>query len=112
MECNPKKTPCNAIPLGSDLEGADPTGRIDYASVVGMLMYLRPDIQMAVHQCARVTHFPKKSHEQAIMRICRYLKGTSTRGLISKPEEKMRLDCYVDADFADSSILRARPMKI
>jgi hypothetical protein len=104
VECNPKKTPCNAVPIGSDLEGADPTGRIDYASVVGMLMYLssntRPDIQMAVHQCARFTHFPKKLHEEAIMRICRYLKGNKTRGLLFKPESEMRLDCYVDADFA------------
>jgi hypothetical protein len=104
MECNPKKTRCNAIPLGADLEGADITGRIDYASVVGMVMYLssntRPDIQMSVHQCARFMHFPKKSHEEAIMRICRYLKGTSMRGLIFKPEDKMRLDCYVDTDFA------------
>jgi Reverse transcriptase (RNA-dependent DNA polymerase) len=104
MDSNPKKTPCNLTPLGADLEGADPTGRFDYASVVGMLMYLssnsRPDIQMAVHQCARFTHFPKKSHEEAIMRICRYLKGTSTKGLIFNPNDEMRLDCYVDADFA------------
>jgi Reverse transcriptase (RNA-dependent DNA polymerase) len=100
MECNPKKTPCNTIPLGSDLEGADTTGRIDYASVVGMLMYLssntRPDIQMAVHQCARFTHFPKKSHKEAIMRICRYLKGTKTRGLIFKPEDEMNAEDHQD----------------
>ena len=67
-------------------------------------MYLssnsRPDIQYAVHQCARFTHFPKKSHEDAIHRLCRYLKGTKEKGLILKPSDDLTLDCYVDADFA------------
>jgi hypothetical protein len=69
-----------------------------------MLLYLssnsRPDIQFAVHQCARFTHNPKESHAKAIKRICRYLKGTATKGLILKPTPKLELDCYVDADFA------------
>jgi hypothetical protein len=60
----------------------------------------RPDIQYAVRQCARFTHFPKKLHEDAILRLCRYLKGTKTKGLILKPSDDMTLDCYVDADFA------------
>jgi hypothetical protein len=104
VDCNSKTTPCNTTPLGADLEGPEPTGRFDYASVVGMLMYLssnsRPDIQFAVHQCARFTHFPRKSHEDAVLRLCRYLKGTGKQGLIFKPDKEMRLDCYVDADFA------------
>jgi hypothetical protein len=69
-----------------------------------MLMYLcsnsRPDIQFAVHQCARFTHYPKKSHEDAITRICRYLQGTKDKGLRFKPDGEMKMDCYVDADFA------------
>ncbi len=40
-----------------------------------MLLYVssnsRPDIQFAVHQCARFTHCPKKSHGEAVRRICR-----------------------------------------
>ena len=36
----------------------------------------RPDISFAVHQCARFTHTPKALHGEAILRICRYLKGT------------------------------------
>jgi Reverse transcriptase (RNA-dependent DNA polymerase) len=103
-DCNTKATPCNKLPLGTDPNGAPITGKFEYASAVGMLLYLssnsRPDIQYAVHQCARFTHFPKKSHEDAILRICRYLKGTRTKGLIMKPSNNMTLDCYVDADFA------------
>ena len=69
-----------------------------------MLMYLcsnsRPDIQFAVHQCALFTHQPKRSHELAILRICRYLKGTADRGLRFKPTRDLQLNMYLDADFA------------
>ena len=69
-----------------------------------MLLYLssnsRPDIQFAVHQCARFTHAPRNSHADAIKRICRYLQGTSTKGLEFTLTKEMELDLYVDADFA------------
>jgi hypothetical protein len=103
-DCNTKATPCNQVPLGTDPDGAPIIGNFDYASVVGMLMYLssntRPDIQYAVHQCARFTHFPKRSHEDAILRICRYLQGSKDKGMRFKPDDKLKIDCYVDADFA------------
>lgn len=102
--CNTKATPCNVEPLGTDANGKRCEAEWDYASVVGMLMYLcsnsRPDIQFAVHQCARFTHSPRASHEQAILRICRYLKGTREQGMTFKPDPSMQLNCYVDADFA------------
>jgi hypothetical protein len=70
-DCNTKATPCNKVPLGTDPNGLPTTKKFEYASAVGMLLYLssnsRPDIQYAVHQCARFTHFPKKSHEDAIV---------------------------------------------
>ena len=100
---NTKATPCKQTPLGTDPNGHAITGKFEYSSVVGMLMYLssnsRPDIQYSVHQCARFNHFPKRSHEDAILRICRYLQGTKHLGLKFKPDGAMKLDCYVDADF-------------
>jgi hypothetical protein len=103
-ECNTKSTPANQTPLGTDADGPSFDRSFDYASIVGMLMYLssnsRPDIQFAVHQCARFTHNPKRSHGEAILRICRYLQGTKDRGLCFKPTETLKLDCYCDADFA------------
>lgn len=103
-DCNTKATPANQTPLGTDENGAPCEAKWEYASAVGMLMYLssnsRPDIQFAVHQCARFTHRPRRSHELAILRICRYLKGTREHGLIFHPKKSMKLDCYVDADFA------------
>jgi Reverse transcriptase (RNA-dependent DNA polymerase) len=99
-----KRTSASCTPLGTDAHGAIFRDDYDYARVVGMLLYLssnsRPDIQFAVHQCARFTHNPKQSHGDAVKRICCYLQGTKNRGLIFQPTKTMTLDCYSDADFA------------
>ena len=103
-DCNAKSTPANVAPLGTDAQGKPFDEKWEYASVMGMLLYLssntRIDIQFAVHQCARFTHVPKASHAEAIKRICRYLKGTLDKGVIMKPGTDPKLDCYADADFA------------
>ena len=104
IDCNTCDTPAEHKPLGKDPSGAAFSESWHYASVVGMLLYLasnsRPDIAFAVHQCARFTHAPKQSHAKAIKRIIRYLKGTSDRGLIMRPTKELKIDCFVDADFA------------
>ena len=99
----PVSTPAETKALGKDTNGPDASGKINYASAIGMLLYLghtRPDISFASHQCARYTHSPKQSHENALRRIGRYLKGTLSQGLILTPSKEFRLDCYPDADFA------------
>lgn len=104
--CNAKPTPCSGDgkPLGSDRNGKPACLKWNYRSVVGMLLYLasnsRCDIAFAVHQCARFSHAPKSSHEAAVIRICRYLKGTREQGIVFKPSKDIKVDCYVDADFA------------
>ena len=64
-------------PLGTDKLGEPFNEEWSYPAAVGMLLYLsshtRPDIQFAVHQVARFSHCPRKSHAQAIKRILRYL---------------------------------------
>jgi hypothetical protein len=91
-------------PLGSDLNGETFKEDWEYASVVGMLMFLanntRPDISFATHQVARFTHNPKSSHGTAVKRIVRYLKGTPQQGIIMSPTNDFSINCYVDADFA------------
>jgi histone deacetylase 1/2 len=99
-----KFTPSDVKPLGKD-EGGDPCSEPwSYASVVGMMMYLasnsRPDIAYAVHSCASFTHCPKRTHEKALKRIARYLKGTKERGMIIRPTADLSMDLFVDADFA------------
>ena len=104
QDCNPDKTPASQKPLGTDKNGLEFVEQWSSSSVVGMLLYLaansRPKIAYAVHQCARFTHNSKASHGAAVKRICRYLQGTKTKGLILKPSKQLKVDCFVDADFA------------
>jgi hypothetical protein len=76
----------------------------EYATVVGMLMYLaantRPDIAYAVHQAAIHTHAPRASHSVAVKRILRYLCGTREKGIYFQPNRSNQIDFHVDADFA------------
>ena len=103
-DANSCQTPASSTPLHLDQDGEAFNETWEYASIVGMLMYLasnsRPDIAYAVHQCARFTHCPRKSHAVGVKRILRYLKGTSTKGLFMKPMQSLNVNCYVDADFA------------
>ena len=85
--------------------GAEHQTNWSYRSAIGQLSYIsrntRPDIEMAVHQCAKYQIDPKHAHEQAVKRIVRYLLGTKNKGILIKPNEKVKeLECYVDADFA------------
>jgi hypothetical protein len=98
------QTPPTAIPLTKDATGDPPAETFSHPSVIGMLGYLqgnsRPDITYVVSSAARFTHFPKRSHEEALKRIVRYLKGTMNEGLVLRPSDSLDVDCYVDADFA------------
>ena len=69
-----------------------------------MLIFLaattQPDILFAVHQCAKFFSDPKRSYDEAVKRIGRYLRQTRLLGIIFKPDDTFRLDCFDDADFA------------
>jgi len=101
-----KPTPAVAPVLHKDETGPERSpDSFNYRRIIGMLIYLaqntRPDITFAVHQCARFSHDPKMSHEQAVIRIVKYLIGTPDEGIIFTPNKtRMAIDCYVDADFA------------
>jgi hypothetical protein len=102
-KCNTKSMPANQTLLGTDADGLPFDPSFNYASLVGMMMYLssnsRPDIQFAVHQFAPFTHNPKKSHGEVILQICQYLQGTKMHGLCFKATETLKLDCFCDANF-------------
>jgi hypothetical protein len=63
---------------------------------------IRPDITMAVQQCARFCNNPQRKHKEAIKSICRYLLKTKDDGMILKPDKSRGLECYADADWAGS----------
>ena len=103
-DCSINKTPCTQHGLGSDPEGEPMSETWNYASIVGMLLYLttntRPDIAFAVSQVARFTAYPRQSHAKAVKSILRYLKGTCDKGMILRPTNQLNLEAFVDADFA------------
>ena len=103
-DCNGCHTPVTAGSMGIDEKGENFDDNWEYASIIGMLLYLanntRPDIAYGVHQAARFTHNPKNSHAAGVKRIIRYLKQTRTKGLFLKPSSTYTVDCYVDSDFA------------
>jgi hypothetical protein len=67
----PVDTPAEKAALGRDLEGQEASGSVNY-----------------------------QSHEDALIRIGRYLKGTLHNGLVLTPSDNFKIDCYPDADFA------------
>lgn len=101
---NSRDTPAGKPLLNKDLNGEQRRHTWNYRSAVGMLNYLtsstRPEISMAVHQCARFTNNPMLSHERAVTRICRYLLSSRDKGIAYRPDNTLGLQCYVDADFA------------
>ena len=100
---NVAMTPAKYGGLPKDVHGTEAQEGWSYQSVLGIMLYLcntRPDIQFAVSQCARYTSKPKQSHEVALKRIGRYLNGTRVNGLILKLENALKIELFVDADFA------------
>lgn len=98
-----KKTPAREVLLPHPT-AAPFDAEWSYRSIIGKLNFLaqntRPDISMAVHQCARFVNKPNRMHQDAVKYLCRYLHFTRTRGLILKPTGNNELNAYVDSDFA------------
>jgi hypothetical protein len=103
-EVKPKETPApSTVILNKDEDGEDFDESFHYRGVIGKLNFLekstRPDIAYAVHQAARFAAEPKASHGRAICHLCRYLAGTTDKGLIIKPDLSKGFEVWVDADF-------------
>ena len=101
---NGKKTPSVTTSLPhKDADAPEMTPDFHYRSVIGKLNFLekstRPDISISVHQCARFSENPKRSHAEAVKRIGRYILSSRDKGLIIRPNQMWQFDCWVDADF-------------
>jgi hypothetical protein len=98
------ETPTECSPLPRNANGEKGSRTINYASVVGMKLYLtghsRLDCAFATNQCTHYTIAPTLKHECALIQIGCYLKGTLDKGLILSPSDTLHIDCYPDVDFA------------
>jgi hypothetical protein len=103
-QTNAKGTPAEHKPLVKDENGKPQQDTFNYASVVGMLLYLsghtRPDLAYSVSQVGRFMFNAKRSHEISIKQIGYYLIGTKDKRMIIKPTATIGIDAYPDADFA------------
>jgi len=104
LECNPVSTPLDtSVKLVNATESEQLADQKEYQTVVGELMFAaiatRPDIMCAVGQLSQFNSKPSSKHLHAAKRVLRYLKGTTTLGIMyGKPP--MRLNAFSDADWA------------
>lgn len=111
QDCNTAETPM--LPLANhNISQKDHPKQYDYKAVIGALLYLsnatRPDVAFAVSYLARYQASPEPIHFKLMTRIFRYLKNTLKYGLkyVTKPNTKLKIDAYADADFSLSEIKR------
>jgi hypothetical protein len=106
-QCRPAGTPGDpSVTLSSSMSPQTDEQKAEmkdtpYAQATGALLYLaqvtRPDIAAAVAKVCRYNHNPGPAHWTAVKHIFRYLKGTSTHGiLLGGPT--LCLEGYADSD--------------
>src|SRR4051812_37683952 len=85
------------------VEGGDPVNKERYQKLVGRLLHLlhtRPDISHAVSLVSRYMHDPRTQHMEASMRVLRYLKGSSEKGIWFGRSGHLKIEGYCDTDWA------------
>ncbi|KAK2367888.1 putative mitochondrial protein [Trifolium repens] len=108
-DCKPMTTPMHPT---SSLNKEEIGSKVDqklYRGMIGSLLYLtasRPDILYSVCLCARFQSDPREPHLTAVKRIFRYLKGTTSLGLLYKKSFDCKLVGFCDADYAGDKIER------
>ncbi|XP_043705244.1 uncharacterized mitochondrial protein AtMg00810-like [Telopea speciosissima] len=89
--------------------GALLSNPIEYISVVGALQYVtltRPDVSSALNRACQFMHAHTTNHWQMVKRILRYLKQTSTHGLLIERSPSRSLQAFLDADWAGDGLDR------
>ena len=103
LECKPADTPIAVNHGLQNNDKAELTDRSRYQRLVGKLIYLshtRPDIDYAVGIVSQFMHRPQTYHMEAVLRICRYLKGTTGHGVLFSKSDNLDIHGYTDADWA------------
>ncbi|XP_066367989.1 uncharacterized mitochondrial protein AtMg00810-like [Miscanthus floridulus] len=80
-----------------------------YRHLVGSLVYLtvtRPDIAHAVHILSQFVSAPTSVHFGHLLRVLRYLRGTSSRCLFYACDSPLQLHAYSDSTWASDPMDR------
>ena len=100
------RTAATPMELHLQLRASDGTPLPDpsrYRHLVGSLVYLavtRPDISHAVHILSQFVSAPTSVHYAHLLRVLRYLRGTSSRSLFYSCRSSLQLQAYSDATWA------------
>ena len=99
----PRNTPAQSTKIiHQDAKGEPHSADWKYRSVIGKLNFLEksspPELAYAVHQAARFSEMPKKSHTEHVHCIGCFLLGMKTEEIILHPKDPI-FECYADADF-------------
>lgn len=77
---------------------------VPYQEVVGSLLYAaqitHPDISFAVNNVSRFNTQHSNEHWDAVLRVLRYLNGTSDYKLQFQKRKTIEIEAYSDADYA------------
>lgn len=88
-------------------EGPEGDERFPYRRVVGQILYLsthtRPDVAVAISILARHVESPRKKHIDGLIKLVKYLKGTTEKGLVLTPGESNKLSAHVDSNWGGES---------
>uniref|UniRef100_A0A5S6QQU2 Integrase catalytic domain-containing protein n=1 Tax=Trichuris muris TaxID=70415 RepID=A0A5S6QQU2_TRIMR len=105
LEPKPATTPMEVGYLNSLLDKSKglPNNR-RFRQAIGSLLYLatvsRPDIAMAVGLLCRCVETPTERDWKSVKRVMRYLATTINQKLRLSGDSEMKLQCYVDAEWA------------
>lgn len=94
MEHNAKLRTSDGVPLNNATR---------YREIVGSLLYLkitRPDIAHYVHVVSQFMDHPTSVHWAIVIRILRYLQGTSNRALLTSSNSSLDLNGFTDSNWA------------
>jgi hypothetical protein len=72
----------------------------------------RPDIAVAVHQCARFSSDPKQSYTGPVRYLGRCLQGTKDEGIYLDSNDDKSFECWVDADFLGQYVKGAKDLEL
>ncbi|RVW20455.1 Retrovirus-related Pol polyprotein from transposon RE1 [Vitis vinifera] len=105
LGCKPAETPMDTTVKLEESDGSAPVDKGRYQRLVGKLIYLshtRPDIGFSVSVVSQFMNNPTEKHMTAVIRILRYLKMTSGKGLFFQRTTKKEIEIFSDADWAGS----------
>lgn len=77
---------------------------VSYREVIGSLQYVvnvtRPDIAFAINVLSRYLNNPGQAHWKAVKQVLRYLRGTTSKGIMFDSNKIFSVCGYNDSDYA------------